>query len=91
MQIFKDKARQYREIWFGREHFSARLQLRRGGVQKIDWALQVMQHISKCDHIEAIIFDNSQLVDLVAIKNQIEIVKIENVTCDDVRVKLFEW
>jgi len=51
------------------------------------WALQVMQHISKCDHIEAIIFDNSQLVDLVAIKNQIEIVQLEHITGYNVRVK----
>ena len=90
MQIFKDEARQHREIRFGRDHFATRLQLGGSSVQKIDRVLEMMQHVRKRNHIQAGVFDAHQLVDLVAIKNQIEIIKFEDITGYYVRMKSLE-
>ena len=49
-----------------------------------------MQYVRKCNHIQAVVFDTNQLVDLVAIKNQIEIIKLEDITGHYVRMKSLE-
>ncbi len=59
-------------------------------VKKRNGVFQMVQHIGERNHVKAIVFYCLQFVDLVAVKHKIEIVKIEDVTCDDVRVKLFE-
>src|SRR6266566_2551358 len=73
-----------------RDHFAAGFQLASRTVKKRNRAFQMMQHIGERNHIEAVVFYCVQFVDLVAVKHQIEIVKIENITRDDVRVKLFQ-
>src|SRR6266496_556461 len=58
---------------------------------EVDGALQMMQHVRKRNHIEAVVFDSMQLVDLMAIENQIQIVQLEDITGYNVRVKPLQW
>src|SRR6266496_4999836 len=51
----------------------------------------MMQHVRKRNHIEAVVFDSMQLVDLMAIENQIQIVQLEDITGYNVRVKPLQW
>ena len=53
-------------------------------VKKCNRAFQMMQHIRERNDIEAVVFDCIQLVDLVAVKHKIEIIKIKHITCYDV-------
>ena len=44
----------------------------------------MMQYVGKCDDIQAVVFDRIQLLDLVAVKNKVEIVKIKDIACYNV-------
>ena len=48
----------------------------------------MMQHIGERYHIKAFVFYRIQLVDFVAVKHKIEVVKIEHVAGHDVRVEI---
>ena len=49
----------------------------------------MMQYVSEGNHIKAFIFYCLQLVDLMAVENKIEIIKVENIAGNDVRIELF--
>lgn len=50
----------------------------------------MVQYIGERNHVKAIGFYCVQLIDLVAVKHKIEIVKIKDITGNNIRVKLFE-
>ena len=51
---------------------------------------QMVQHVGERNHVKALVFYGVQFIDLVAIKHKIEIVKMQDVTGDNIRVKLFQ-
>ena len=84
MQVSKDRSRQQGEKRFSRNNFAAWFQLIGSSVQKRNGTLQVMQHISQRNDIEAVVLDSIQLIDFMAVKDKIQIVQIKNVAGNNV-------
>src|SRR4029077_13419797 len=91
MQVFKQESGKNRKKRFGCYNLATPLEFSSGSHQKVDRVFKVGEDIGQRDNIQTLITKGIELVNVMTVKDMIEIIKFQDITGNDIAIEPFQW